>query len=188
MALGIGVAMLPEQVLSFVTNSVPAGAATTSILVMTLVLWPVPLVAQGGQEVQPIQKSELQRTLEGDILCSCGCRRPLNDCGMANCHGREAQTAKLHQFLDEGKDRNEVIAAFVEEFGDQSLLAAPIDRGFNRLAWLFPYLVGTGGLLVILITMGRWSRRPRAALSGTTDLEVDAELNVRLDDELRNLD
>ena len=188
MAFGIGVAMLPEQVFSFVTNRVPAGAATTSMLVMTLVLWPVPLVAQGGQEVQPIQKSELQRTLEGDILCSCGCRRPLNDCGMANCHGREAQTAKLHQFLDEGKDRNEVIAAFVEEFGDQSLLAAPIDRGFNRLAWLFPYLVGTGGLLVILITMGRWSRRPRTALSGTTDLEVDAELNVRLDDELRNLD
>jgi cytochrome c-type biogenesis protein CcmH/NrfF len=107
---------------------------------------------------------------------------------MANCHGRIAQTTKLRQFLDEDKDRNEVIAAFVEEFGDQSMLAAPIDRGFNRLAWLFPYLVGMGGLLVILMTMGRWSRRPRTALSGATDLEVDAELNVRLDDELRNLD
>ena len=108
---------------------------------------------------------------------------------MANCHGRVAQTTKLHQFLDEGKDRNEVIASFVEEFGDQSMLAAPIDRGFNRLAWLFPYLVGMGGLLVTLMTMGRWSRRSRrTALSGSTDLEVDAELNIRLDDELRNLD
>ncbi len=35
-----------------------------------------------------------------------------------------------------------MLLAFVAEYGGQDVLAAPIDRGFNRLAWIVPYAVG----------------------------------------------
>ena len=30
----------------------------------------------------------------------------------------------------------------MDKYGSQEVLAAPIDKGFNRLAWLLPYAVG----------------------------------------------
>ena len=38
---------------------------------------------------------------------------------------------------------------FIAKYGGQQLLGAPIDKGFNRLAWLFPYLVGAAGVVVV---------------------------------------
>ena len=134
-------------------------------------------------------RSALERRLEGEILCTCGCRRPLNNCGMLNCQGHADQTVKLRQFLAEGKDHDAVIAAFVKEFGDESILAAPIDKGFNRLAWLFPYLVGATGAASLAFVAFRWSRREAASgAPGQSDAGDDPDLRARLDDELRDLD
>jgi cytochrome c-type biogenesis protein CcmF len=187
-AIGTGIALLPETVLAFAAARVPAGAATTSLLLLSLLAWPVTLAAQGVETVKPKERSALQRQLEGEILCTCGCRRTLNNCGMTNCHGLEAQMPKLEAYLAEGKDHDAVVAAFVNEFGSQEILAAPVDEGFNRLAWLFPYLVGIAGLVAIGTMAVRWSRRLTPAHAAAGGGRLDAELNDRLDDELRNLD
>ena len=92
-----------------------------------------------------------------------------------NCGHYDSQAARLNAFLAEGKDYDEVREAFAAEFGSQAILAAPIDRGFNRLAWLVPYL-----------TARRWSNRAVPAVAGDTGL--DPALSARLDDELSNLD
>jgi cytochrome c-type biogenesis protein CcmH/NrfF len=105
---------------------------------------------------------------------------------MMNCHGLESQRAKLETHLASGKDHDQVISAFVEEFG-QDILMAPIDRGFNRLAWLFPYLVGAGGAVAVGIAAIRWSRRPTNAQAEALP-PTDPALDERLDDELRDLD
>jgi cytochrome c-type biogenesis protein CcmH/NrfF len=102
------------------------------------------------------------------------------------CHGLEQQDAKLKAHLASGMDHDQVIAAFVEEFGGQAILAAPIDRGFNRLAWLVPYVIGLAGLVMIAATARRWSRHGAPVAAGTAG--VDPDLDERLDDELRNLD
>jgi hypothetical protein len=52
---------------------------------------------------------------------------------------------------------------------------------------LFPYLVGAGGLVAIGVFARRWSR-PSMFAPVTADGAMDAELNARLDDELRDLD
>ena len=67
----------------------------------------------------------------------------------------------------------------------EEVLGAPIDKGFNRLAWLFPYLVGATGAIIIGLTAMKWTRRPEPA---TPQAPMDADLAERLDDELRNLD
>ncbi len=186
LALGTLIALLPETVFAFALARVPANAVTSSLLLLALVSWPAAVLAQGAGTVAPEQRGALERQLEGEILCTCGCRRPLNDCGMFNCQGHTTQTAKLRQFLSEGKDHDAVIAAFVRDFGSEAVLAAPVDRGFNRLAWLFPYLVAAAGLIAIVVTARRWSSRPVPAAAGAAGL--DPAFSARLDDELRNLD
>ena len=67
--------------------------------------------------------------------------------------------------------RDAVLAAFVSDYGSQEVLARPIDRGFHRLLWLFPYLLGgttaVGGrrrgapLVAAAVRDGRRGRRRR---------------------------
>jgi cytochrome c-type biogenesis protein CcmF len=184
LAIGTGVALLPDTVFTFALASLPAGAATASMLLLALVLWPSTLLAQ--QTVPVTQKSALQRQIEGEILCTCGCRNAVGSCGMLNCPGHSSQEAKLASFLAEGKDHDQIIDAFVKDFGSQAVLTSPIDRGFNRVAWAFPYVVGIAGLIAIVVTARRWSSGPSLAAAG--DAGIDPYINARLDDELRDLD
>jgi cytochrome c-type biogenesis protein CcmF len=157
LALGTFIAMVPERTFAFATAKVPSGAATAS-MVMLLVLTPMAGAAQTPRTAA--EKAELRRALQGELMCTCGCRRPLNDCPMEpNCHGLDAQRAKLDTFIEAGMSRDEVLAAFVADHGSQEILMRPIDRGFNRLAWLFPYLVGASGAIMALTVARRWSRR-----------------------------
>ena len=66
------------------------------------------------------------------------------------------------------------------------MLGAPLNRGFNRLAWLFPYLVGATSAVVIGFAALKWTRRFETAPDAPAP--VDPRLEERLDDELRNLD
>ena len=45
-------------------------------------------------------------------------------------------------------------------------LGAPLDEGFNRLAWLFPYAVGATFLVGIGFVTVRWSRRDPSERAG----------------------
>jgi cytochrome c-type biogenesis protein CcmF len=189
LAIGTGIALLPERTFSFALSKLPASeaAATTAALLMAVVLAASPVAAQTGEQVQPQQRSELQRRLEGEIMCTCGgCRRSLTNCGMMNCHGQESQQARIATHIASGKDHDQIIAAFVDEFG-QEILMSPIDRGFNRLAWAFPYMVGVTGAVAIGFVAVRWSRRQRTA-PPEAQPAADPALDERLDDELRNLD
>ncbi|HSC27192.1 MAG TPA: cytochrome c-type biogenesis CcmF C-terminal domain-containing protein, partial [Vicinamibacterales bacterium] len=188
MALGSIIALLPEGAYAFAAARAPAGAATTSLLLI-LCLLPAGARAQTAQSVVPAAKSELRKQLEGDIMCMCGCRAPMNDCPMGpTCHGLQEQNALMDKFLAAGMTREEVRAAFVAHYGSQDVLAAPIDEGFNRLAWLLPYLLGTTGALAAAFVAFRWARRepePQQQAPAPTD---DPNLLARLDDELRDLD
>ncbi len=186
LALGTGLALLPETALSFALAKVPANAATTSLLLLSLVMWPGVALAQ-GETVAVKERSALHRQLEGEILCTCGCKSPMGSCPMRpNCGHYDTQAARLDTFLAEGKDYDAVLASFVEEFGGQAVLAAPIDRGFNRLAWFVPYLAAAVALIGVFVTARRWSRP--AAPAASDDVGLDPAFEARLDDELRNLD
>ena len=191
LALGTGLAMLPERALVMAGAKVPEGAATTAL---TLVLLLAPMVAH-AQTVVP--RSELRKQLEADLMCKCGgCKAPMNNCQMGpGCHGLQRQHAKLDEYIAKGMTREQILAAFVADHGGQDILAAPIDEGFNRLAWALPYAVGATGAAAVGLVALRWSRRRDAdpanrasagSANGTPD-NTDA-LRARLDDELRDLD
>jgi len=187
MAIGIGIALLPEAAFSFAMAQVPAGAVTTTtILLIAFVL--APMVSLAQTTIPPIHRTQLERDLENEIMCTCGgCRLPAGTCGMMNCHGKSAQLSKLHGLIEQGLDRDMILAAFVKDFGGEDILARPRDRGFNRLIWLFPYLAAVGALVGVVYTARRWVR-PVTTPPPSADTGIDPTLDARLDDELRNLD
>ena len=93
---------------------------------------------------------------------------------------------EISSLVKQGKTKKQILDFYIEKYGSQEPLAEPLDEGFNRLAWAFPYVIGGGALLLVIAIARRWSR-PRAAVAGT-DLTLDPDLDARLDDELRNLD
>jgi cytochrome c-type biogenesis protein CcmF len=187
MALGTGIALLPERAFTFALARMPSGAVTTSLLLLALVLAPGGVLAQ-TDTVQAVQRSEIRRRLESDIMCMCGCHAPMGSCQMRpNCSHYDQQSAMTNTLLAEGKGYDDIRAAFVRQFGSQAVLAAPIDRGFNRLAWLLPYLAGLAGAAALGFAAFRMSARTPAK-GGEPPRDVDPGIEARLDDELRNLD
>ena len=88
-----------------------------------------------------------------------------------------------------GRSYDEIINYYVEKYGSQEPLASPIDKGFNRLAWLLPYALGAAGVVVIGGVALRWSRRGSVVAADETPVApANAALESRLDDELRDLD
>jgi cytochrome c-type biogenesis protein CcmF len=185
LAFGTGIALLPERAFAFAGVRLPEGAATTTTLVLLLMLLPSIVSAQ-----TVVPKSELRKQLEADIMCTCGgCRAPMNNCPMgSSCHGLKEQGAKLDQYLAQGMNREQIRAAFVADHGGQDVLAAPIDEGFNRLAWALPYVVGLTGAAVVGLVALRWTRRTDAPAAMAAEAPVEDALRARLDDELRDLD
>jgi hypothetical protein len=182
MALGTLLALLPETVFAFATVGVPANAATTGMLLLALMGAPALALGQTTTVF-----TDLEIAVRKDIMCTCGCRRSLEKCGMTNCHGEAEQMARVRQYIAEGKSYDEVLAAFVRD-GGEHMLMAPIDRGFNRLAWMFPYMLAAAGLAIVLVNARRWSRPTTAPASSGASVATDPALDARLDDELRNLD
>lgn len=190
MAIGSFIAWLPERALSFATATVPEGAVTTG-LVLLLLLGGVSsrLHAQHVENVETIvvvPKSPLEKSLRESIVCMCGTcgRKRIGEC---TCPDADMMRRELATLVEVGKTRDEIIDHFVKKYGSQEVLASPIDKGFNRLAWLLPY--GLGGLGIVLVggMAVRWSRRTTAA-APLAPAAAAPELERRLDDELRDLD
>jgi cytochrome c-type biogenesis protein CcmF len=192
MALGTGIVLLPERTFAFAMAKFPAEAATTAgtLLLMLSVATSAFAQSTGAQNVPVASKDPLEQRLHSEIVCTCSCRRALDNCGMPNCGGHAAQSEKIRQLMAEGKDHDAIIATFVRDFGGQDILIEPKPEGFNRLAWLFPYAVGGLGAIAGVFMVKRWSRRspPLAVTATASGPAEDVTLQARLDRELEDLD
>ena len=65
----------------------------------------------------------------------------------------------IRERLGAGDRPDQVIAYFVQRYGEWVLLAPPA-RGLNLLLWLAPFGAVAGGLALILALMRRWRRQP----------------------------
>ena len=140
----------------------------------------------GAQRIAPadaviVARSALERDLETEIICMCGgCRLPAGTCGMPNCHGNAAQIAQAQGAGRRRARRATRSSALRPRVRQPGSAGAPIDRGFNRLAWLLPYAVGLVGIVLVGGIAGaldaRGHERPtrppsRRAAGDASDLE-----------------
>jgi cytochrome c-type biogenesis protein CcmF len=189
LAFGTGIALLPERTYSFALAKLPEAATTTVALGMALALGTASLSAQmhvpnsTGAVTAP--KNALDQQLRLEMGCVCGgCAH--ENLTLCTCGQAQKMRAQLREEIDKGSNHDEIIQAFIGLYGGQQFLGAPLDKGFNRLAWMFPYAVAATGILFLGFVATRWSRRRDSAADPLAP--ADPDLEERLDDELRNLD
>jgi cytochrome c-type biogenesis protein CcmH/NrfF len=144
-----------------------------------------------------------------DLVCLCGgCKRETLD--KCPCAYAKAERDKVMGMLA-GKDIStdaaaekaytEIRDALVAEYGGQQILTVPIDKGFNKLAWIIPWVVFALALTLVVVVGQRWVRRGRLATASARASSAAAAANTarrpaladeeredRLDDELRDID
>ena len=207
-AIATGIVMLPEAVMERWTARAAATAAAAArapgavglALLLALgsgaavMLAPSTAAAQmqAGSGEAPHAEGPDEIWLVHNIVCQCGtCRHNLIECETENCGHSIQDRQTIRQLLNQGQTRQQVVEYFIKKYGGQVALAAPIDRGFNRLAWLFPYsvaAVAVGGLGFAAYRMAKRPKPPHGPAASETPKIDDQELADKLDDELRNLD
>ena len=206
LAIGTGIALLPDAVLERLTAGVTSpAAAATGQHGRAGCCWPPwargawcwrhasPAAAQMEQAnaEAPEPKGADENWLVRNIICQCGsCRHSLLECESDGCGHAVQDRIEIRQLLDQGRTREQLIQYFIKKYGGQVALAAPIDKGFNRLAWLLPYSLGTVAAIGLGYGAYRLARRaPAGAPVAANEAPVaDDELADKLDDELRSLD
>jgi cytochrome c-type biogenesis protein CcmF len=187
LAIGTGLALLPEASMSFALAKLPAEAVTASVLLLAMLLSGGAAFAQHvetGQDPRLQLTSPESRQIGDKLACWCGgCSKlPVGQCSCAMC---SIERAKIDGMLKEGKSEQQILDHYVASYGGSHILSEPPNSGSGRVVWAMPVVVGVGGFLTIAYLARRWSRQP--ALAGAAGVE-DPGMAARLDDELRDLD
>jgi cytochrome c-type biogenesis protein CcmH len=94
----------------------------------------------------------------------CGCGQVLLECNHYGCPYLTPENRELVAAVDNGKSDQDTLSAFVEEYGP-TVLAAPPYSGFNRAAWLMPYVALALGISGLVLVVRNWKGKPEPALA-----------------------
>ena len=98
------------------------------------------------------------------MMCACGCNQILLECNHVGCTYSDRMRGELVAAIDNGKSDSDVLQFFVEKYGT-TVLAAPTRTGFDRVAWLMPYLALLLGVGLVISAVRRWKARSAVARS-----------------------
>ncbi len=110
------------------------------------------------------------------MMCVCGCNQILLECNHVGCSYSTRMRNELAAALDRGDNDDLVLQSFVQKYGTV-VIAAPTTKGFNRVAWIMPYLalvLGIGGVVLIVRT---WKGRPLLLSAGAVQPVAGPELD-----------
>ena len=94
-----------------------------------------------------------------ELICMCGCTQTLVGCNHLNCPYRGPMTQQLTAAVDRGDSDKAITQFFVQTYGTL-VLAAPTNRGFDRIAWVMPYLALLIGMTLVVLIAWMWRKRP----------------------------
>ncbi|HEV8612936.1 MAG TPA: cytochrome c-type biogenesis protein CcmH [Gemmatimonadales bacterium] len=127
-----------------------------------------PSMVQQRPEATALDNDPVIKSLEHRLKCTCGCNLDVYTCRTTDftCTYSPALHREVLSLRREGKSPDEVVAAFVAEYGEQ-ILMAPKPEGFNLAGYLLPgaVVVVVGALLAaVLVRRGRRQTQPAAAI------------------------
>jgi cytochrome c-type biogenesis protein CcmH len=109
------------------------------------------------------------------MMCVCGCNQILLECNHVGCAYSERMRAELIAAVDRGDNDDLTLQGFVQKYGT-TVMAAPTKVGFNRVAWIMPYLVLVLGLTMVTLIVRAWRSRPLVLPAGAVAPVHGAEL------------
>jgi cytochrome c-type biogenesis protein CcmH len=93
------------------------------------------------------------------LICACGCRQILLECNHVGCSYSDRMRAELVAAVDRGDNDDLTLQSFVQKYGP-TVLAAPTKTGFDRVAWITPYVALFLGLGLVGFIVRAWRSRP----------------------------
>jgi len=107
------------------------------------------------------------QVLEKRLRCTCGCGLDVYTCRTTDftCTTSPAMHRDVLALLDQGRTEEEVVAAFVDRYG-QSILMAPPKRGFNLAGYFVPGFAILVAGAALLVALRRWTRQAAVARAG----------------------
>jgi cytochrome c-type biogenesis protein CcmH/NrfF len=109
------------------------------------------------------------------MMCVCGCNQILLECNHVGCSYSDRMRGELIAAVDRGDNDDMTLQVFVQKYGT-TVMAAPTKSGFNRVAWIMPYLVLVLGLAMVTLIVRAWRSRPLVLPVGAVAAVHGAEL------------
>jgi cytochrome c-type biogenesis protein CcmH/NrfF len=126
--------------------------------ILFLLLFALPLTGAGADRFG---------TLGHRLMCSCGCGQVLLECNHVGCPRSDGMRTELAAGIDRGDSDDLVLQSFVQKYG-ATILAAPTATGFNRIAWIMPFIALALGLGAAIFFIRRWRKQRSPATQAPT--------------------
>ncbi len=127
--------------------------------------WLLPVLALGLLVTVGAGDSARVGQLGHQMMCVCGCNQILLECNHVGCAYSSRMRTELISAVDRGDNDNNVLQWFVQTYGT-TVLATPTNSGFNRVAWIMPYVALAGGITLVVTIILVWKKRPLAVPPG----------------------
>lgn len=109
------------------------------------------------------------------MMCVCGCSQILLECNHVGCSYSDRMRSELMAAVNNGDSDTGIFQAFMQKYGT-AVIAAPTTTGFNRVAWIMPYLMLAFGITLVVLIVRAWRNRPLVLPAGTPAPVSGAEL------------
>jgi len=110
------------------------------------------------------------------MMCTCGCGQVLLECNHVGCQSSDKMRNQLMAALDRGDNDDLILQGFVQEYGP-TVIAAPTSTGFNKVAWIMPFVALAAGIVFVTWVVRAWKNRPEPALADGITIPKGAELD-----------
>jgi cytochrome c-type biogenesis protein CcmH len=98
------------------------------------------------------------------MMCACGCGQILLECNHVGCSYSDKMRNELIASLDRAESDDLILQGFVQNYGP-TVIAAPTVTGFNRVAWVMPFLALGMGMAFVVLVVRSWRNKPTPALA-----------------------
>ena len=131
----------------------------------------VPDPASAGRPMTPLTAADTDayyQSIEKKLKCTCGCGLDIYTCRTTDftC----TYSPNLHRQVvalgEQGKTAQEILDAFVAQYGQQALMAPP-KRGFNLAGYFVPSLVVLVAAGFLIRALQRWTRAAAVQAAAT---------------------
>jgi len=112
------------------------------------------------------------------MMCTCGCGQVLLECNHVGCQSSDKMRNQLLAAMEKGGDSDDLILqGFVQEYGP-TVIAAPTATGFNRVAWIMPFVALAFGITFVVFVVRAWKNKPAPALADGITIPSGGELDA----------
>jgi cytochrome c-type biogenesis protein CcmH/NrfF len=110
------------------------------------------------------------------MMCVCSCNQVLLSCNHVGCPYSSRMRDELTAAVTRGDSDNVILQWFIQIYGT-TVLTVPTNTGFNRIAWIMPYLALVLGIGLVVIIVWMWKQRPALASANISAPVTGGELD-----------